>query len=93
MYGLSDKLIKQIKNVSTKCSIKLYIFGSRARGDYRENSDIDIAVIDEVSNKKKYEIMNEIDLIDCIYKIDLIFMQDLKNEEFINSIKEESKQI
>ena len=37
--------------------------------------------------------MNEIDLIDCIYKIDLVFMQDLKNQEFINSIKKESKQI
>ena len=76
-----------------KNDIKLYIFGSRARGDYRANSDIDIAVMDSISTEKKYKIMNEIDLIDCIYKIDLVFMQDIKNLEFINAIKTDAKQI
>ena len=64
-----------------------------ARGDYRENSDIDIAVMDSISTEKKYKIMNEIDLIECIYKIDLVFMQDIKNLEFINAIKTDAKQI
>ena len=77
----------------TENDIKLYIFGSRARGDYRANSDIDIAVMDSISTEKKYKIMNEIDLIDCIYKIDLVFMQDIKNLEFINAIKTDAKQI
>lgn len=64
-----------------------------ARGDYRENSDIDIAVMDSISTEKKYKIMNEIDLIECIYKIDLVFMQDIKNLEFIKAIKTDAKQI
>ena len=93
MYGLSDELINKIRKISTENDIKLYIFGSRARGDYRANSDIDIAVMDSISTEKKYKIMNEIDLIDCIYKIDLVFMQDIKNSEFINAIKTDAKQI
>ena len=93
MYGLSDELINKIRKILNYNDIKLYIFGSRARGDYRANSDIDIAVMDSISTEKKYKIMNEIDLIDCIYKIDLVFMQDIKNLEFINAIKTDAKQI
>ena len=33
MYGLSDELINKIRKISTENDIKLYIFGSRARGD------------------------------------------------------------
>lgn len=49
--------------------------------------------MDSISTEKKYKIMNEIDLIECIYKIDLVFMQDIKNLEFIKAIKTDAKQI
>ena len=52
MYGLSDELINKIRKISTENDIKLYIFGSRARGVYRANSDIDIAVMDSISTEK-----------------------------------------
>ena len=87
MYGLSDELINKIRKISTENDIKLYIFGSRARGDYRANSDIDIAVMDSISTEKKYKIMNEIDLLDIIYKIDLVFVDKETKLELLESIK------
>ncbi len=38
---------------------KVYLFGSHARGDYRENSDLDIAVVsknfENMKKKERYE--------------------------------------
>ena len=93
MYGLSNKLLDEIKYIKNKTNKKLLIFGSRARGDYKENSDIDIAIIDNVSQKEKYEIMDEFDKIDSELKIDLVFIQNIENEMFLDSIKREGKEL
>lgn len=91
MYGLSNEIIEKIRTVGKNNNIKIMIFGSRAKGNYKENSDIDIAIIEEVSESKKYKIMDEIDQINCEYKIDIVFIQNIKNEKFLNSIKQEGK--
>ena len=93
MYGLSNKLLDEIKYIKNKTNKKLLIFGSRARGDYKENSDIDIAVIDNVSQEEKYEIMDEFDKIDSELKIDLVFVQNIENKIFLDSIKREEKEL
>lgn len=94
MYGLSEELIEKFIKIKKKYNIKIYIFGSRARGDYKYNSDIDIAIMDsEISTDKKYKIMNEFDKIDNQYKMDVVFIQNIKNEKFLNSIQKEGKEI
>ena len=93
MYGLSEKLLEQIINIRNKFNKKIVIFGSRARGEYKENSDIDLAVIDKVTQNEKYELMDEFDKIETELKIDLIFIQNVKNKDFLESIKREGKQI
>ena len=43
--GLKETLIKEICNVAHTCGVKkVILFGSRARGDYKRASDIDLAV-------------------------------------------------
>ena len=43
--GLKETLIKEICNVAHNCGVKkVILFGSRARGDYKRASDIDLAV-------------------------------------------------
>ncbi len=43
-FGLKEKLMESIINCAKKNQIeRLYIFGSRSRGNYRERSDIDLA--------------------------------------------------
>ena len=44
-FGLSDELMNSIIEIGKHREIeRIIIFGSRARGDYRERSDIDLAV-------------------------------------------------
>ncbi|MBB6495997.1 nucleotidyltransferase domain-containing protein [Methanococcus maripaludis] len=44
-FGIDDLKLKSIVEVIKKYSVeKAVIFGSRARGDYKNTSDIDIAI-------------------------------------------------
>lgn len=90
-YGLSEEICNKIKEIVNKYnSYEFKIFGSRARGDYKQSSDIDIVVIGCKDNKEQFNIKNEFDLLDIPYTIDLIFMQDIVKEELIESIKKEA---
>ena len=87
--GLSKELIEKIKDITKKFeNYKFYVFGSRAKGTYKNNSDIDIAIYEEVSEDDKYKIMNEFDLLDTIYKIDLVFINKTTNKQLLKSINE-----
>ena len=65
------------------------IFGSRAKNTYKNTSDIDIAVFEEVSKEDEYKIRNEFDLLDIIYKIDLVFVDKNLKKEFLEEILKE----
>jgi len=69
--GIKEKVLIEIKELAEKYNIeKVILFGSRARGDYRERSDIDLAVTggqvdlfalavdEETSTLLKYDIVN-----------------------------------
>lgn len=87
-YGLSEETYNKIKEVIKKNkNYKFILFGSRARGDYKSTSDIDIAVEENIPREMQYKIMNEIDLLDIIYKIDLVFIDEKTNSELLESIK------
>ena len=44
--GIRAEVLAQIVELAKKSDIqKIILFGSRARGDYRERSDIDLAVM------------------------------------------------
>ena len=59
-FGLSDDIYEKIKKIADKYNkYKFKIFGSRARGDYRSNSDIDIAIEGNIDKKDKFNIVNE----------------------------------
>lgn len=89
-YGLSEDTYNKIKNIVKKYNMYSFkIFGSRARGDYKFNSDIDIAVMNCICDKEKFNIRNEMDLLDIPYTIDLVFIQDITKEKFLQSIERE----
>lgn len=93
MYGLNDKIITEIKKIQENNKVRMLLFGSRARGNYKENSDIDIAIIDNVNHAQKYKILDEFDQINTAYKIDVVFIQFVKNKEFIDNIMKEGIEI
>lgn len=88
MFGLSEEIYNKIKNIIKKYEYDFIIFGSRARGDYKLNSDIDIA-IENVKEEDIYNIQNEFDLLDIPYTVDLVFIKEDTKKELLVSIKEE----
>lgn len=74
-----DKVLNEIKRIALnyKNINKIVLFGSRARGDNTDKSDYDIAVFSnnmDFSDECKFK--DDIDNIDTLYKIDLIFINE-----------------
>lgn len=87
-FGLTDETYKKIRDVVNEYQEYTFkVFGSRARGDFKHNSDIDIAVEGEINREKQIEIMNSFDLLDIPYMVDIVFICELQKEELIESIK------
>ncbi len=89
-FGLSEDVYNKIKGVILKySSYQFKIYGSRARGDYKKESDIDIAVIGNVNSEDKMKILNDFDILNIPYMIDIVFFNDLQKQELITSINKE----
>ena len=74
-FGLSDTVIKELQDVFRRHANikKVLIFGSRSKGNYREGSDIDLAVIgDHIDYNQILTILCEIDDLELLYSIDLL---------------------
>ena len=90
MHGLSIETYNKIKKVLDKypnCEFKL--FGSRAKGTYKYNSDIDLAVINEISNEIIDKVKIELNDLDIIYKIDFVIVKECNNDKLIENIMKE----
>ena len=89
-FGLSDEIYIKIKNIANKYTkYNFLIFGSRARGDFKYNSDIDIAIRGEITKIDEFNILNEFDLLELPYTIDVVFFNKIEKQELINSIQTE----
>lgn len=63
-YGLEEEIQKQIKDIVNQYGqFKFKLFGSRARGDYKRTSDIDIAIFENVDKEQEYKIRDELNLL------------------------------
>ena len=74
-FGLSDTVIKELQGVFRRHANikKVLIFGSRSKGNYREGSDVDLAVIgDGVDYRQLLDIQCEIDDLELLYSVDLL---------------------
>lgn len=92
-FGLDNKIIEDFKEIFAKHEEieRACIFGSRAKGTYKKNSDIDIVLYGEnlthtINTKVYYEIEN----LYLIYMIDLINFNSLSEKDSLreNIIKE-----
>jgi predicted nucleotidyltransferase len=80
MYGINEKVYNNIIryfNENNKIE-KVILFGSRAKGNYKNNSDIDLCI--KCSSKVKGTIKEEIDEIIGIYSCDIVFFDHLNDE-------------
>lgn len=93
-YGIGKNVFYKIINIFKLYSDiieKVTIFGSRARGDYKEYSDIDIAIKFKKDNNKIYEIIGKIENENIIYTFDILDYEKIKNEKIKEYIHNEGK--
>lgn len=72
MYGLQEEMFNDIINVFKKYDSleKVYLFGSRARGDYKDISDIDIAI--DSKEDITFKVLRDLDELRCIHTFDVV---------------------
>jgi uncharacterized protein len=88
-FGLKQEHINAINNVFSQYhEIKqVIVYGSRAKGNYRVGSDIDLTIIEEdLSFSALLEIENELDDLLLPYKIDLSLKKNISNPELIEHL-------
>lgn len=74
-FGLSERVVAELRSVFLQFPNieKVIIFGSRAKGEYREGSDIDLAVCaPKMDLREKTSIINKIDDLMLLYKVDVV---------------------
>lgn len=89
-----EKLFLEICAIGKEYNInKIILFGSRARGDNTEKSDYDICFVsNNITSAMKCEIMDKIDEVDTLHKIDVVFLNDLNGTDNLTlNIKKDGK--
>jgi len=87
-----EKLLAQIKKCADNYPniYKIVLFGSRARGDYRVNSDIDLAIFSKGSNSLEMaKFTNDIEDLDTLFKFDIVFITPVTDPRLLDNVKKE----
>ena len=95
-YGLKTSDLDRIAMVFAKYPAikKAVIFGSRAMGNHREFSDIDISLIGPtIDLTLQNKIENELDDLLLPYKFDIIVFEKINNKDLIDHILRVGKEI
>jgi len=90
MYGLKEKHINAINSVFSKYPQieKTILYGSRAKGNYRNGSDIDLTLVgDDLDLTTLFKIETKLDDLLLPYKMDLSILHKIENQDLVDHIK------
>ena len=90
MYGLKDKHIKTINSVFSKYPQieKAILYGSRAKGNYRNGSDIDLTLVgNDLDLTTLLKIETELDDLLLPYKMDVSILHQIENPDLVEHIE------
>jgi predicted nucleotidyltransferase len=91
LCGLKQNTIDKVTSVFAKYPLieRVVLYGSRAKGNYQNGSDIDLTIIsDNISQKDLHKIENEIDDLLLPYTFDISIFSNIKNDSLIDHIKQ-----
>ena len=94
--GLSRRIVDSLLETFSRYPKveRVIIYGSRARGDYRPGSDIDLAVIAPKMRFDEFSrLWNEIDELPIAFNIDLLHLDTLENQALKEAIDDSGKAI
>ncbi len=92
-FGLPDKTIELIKELFASFNEidTVKIFGSRARGDFKRGSDIDLALFGNIDEKLLRHIASGLDELPTPYKFDIVNYSEIDNDALKQSIDTDGK--
>ena len=93
-HGLTNRDIQTLQDILSRYSKvkKVFLFGSRATGNYQKGSDIDIAVMNEgVSDKTIRSIISDCEESTLPYFVDVINFPELSHPGLKDHIKKVGK--
>lgn len=89
-FGLQEIAIQEILTILEQYEQveKAILFGSRAKGNYKNGSDIDLALDGGITLTRKVlsRIFHAVDDLNLPYSIELSIMADITNPELIEEI-------
>lgn len=89
MYGLKGSLIQEVQALAEKHHITTVIlFGSRARGDYKPHSDIDLAVHGGDIDRFALDLDEE---TSTLLRYDMVNLDRPVQQELLQSIQKEGR--
>ncbi|MGG5255143.1 nucleotidyltransferase family protein [Neobacillus sp. SM06] len=90
--GISLKFLQELRQFCCENTMidKVILFGSRARGDYRKTSDIDLAIFtNHASHQQQNVIHHSINEMSTPLKIDVLFFDRLTKAKLKSNILNE----
>lgn len=88
MFGIYPKSYVQILKIIESCDSidEVIIYGSRAKGNYKEGSDMDITLKGTVTDSDFSKLWHELDDSFIPYKFDISIYENLKSKSLIEHI-------
>lgn len=93
-FGLRDKDIGDLESVFSQFKEieSVLIYGSRAKGNYREGSDIDLTLLGHGLNIHHLaQLELKIDELMLPYKFDISIMENISNPDLVDHIRRVGK--
>ena len=92
-FGLKQEHIESIKKVINQHSNaeSIIIYGSRAKGNYRKGSDIDLTLKGNIGYSDLVKMEACIDDLLLPYKVDLSLYHEISNDELLDHINRVGK--
>ncbi len=89
-FGIREQVLSEIKQIAAECQVEqVILFGSRARGDYKRTSDIDLAV--KGGNIVKFTL--EMEETSTLLEFDVVDLDSGITQDLYQSILMEGKVI
>ncbi|MPL80330.1 hypothetical protein SDC9_26229 [bioreactor metagenome] len=88
--NLDKRLVESIQNIGQKYAVeRIILFGSRARGDNKGLSDIDLVIFPLPEFDKRGSLLSEFDDLRTLLKLDILFHDKHMDSRLLENIKKE----